>query len=82
MVPQDGRVGAEKRLGDGGVGDAGGVGQGAQGGPAGAVVQVVERDQQVAVRSGWQVGKRQGAHSTPPVATEPTRPTGPSRPLH
>ena len=55
---------------DGGVAAAGRLGQGAQAGPAGAVVQVVEGLDQVAVGAGREVGARQGGHGPPSPLTD------------
>ena len=57
--------GRGEHLGDGGVGDTGLAGEGAQGGPAGAVVEVVQGRDEVAVRAGGEVGPGERAHRVP-----------------
>ena len=76
----EGAPGRQRRrgehLGDGGVGDAGLAGEGAQGRPAGAVVEVVEGGDEVAVRAGWQVGAGECAHRAPAAVAAIARLSG------
>ena len=62
-VPQRGQGRRGEDLGDGGVGDAGLGGEASERGPAGAVVEVVEGVDEVAVRAGW-AGRGGGARSS------------------
>ena len=75
-MPQEGRAGVAERLGDGGVRDPGLLGEGAERGPAGAVVEVVEPSDEVAVWTGRQVGARECAHRRPAAVAAMARESG------
>ena len=61
-VPHEGNAGWEKALETVVWETPGLAGEGAQGGPAGAVVEVVQGEDQVAMRTGWEVGSGERAH--------------------